>query len=417
MKIWRWVLLLLLVAAVAAFGWHWIAADPGYVLVRMRGWRVETSVVTLLVLLLLAWAVLVLLWRALRWPFAAMSRRHRRVGRKRLAQGLVAMFEGRHGDAERSLHKAARYSSLRGPALLAAAEAARQRGAPARALETLDQATHETPQAARVLRARALRDMDRADEAVQLLSAEADAGTLPPDGWRELVESALAAGLPIRARGALEPLRKSAALAPAAYQQTETRVLREALQAAPNVEALNGLWRGLSRAQRSNAVLIAAYARNAGDYGSDLAAMDEIEAALRQNWDRELVLAYGELDGNNPDARIRLAEKWLDKHADDSALLTTLGRMCAREHLWGKAREYLQRALAIDANNAGAWEALGDAASGENDPAAAAHYYRNASLVARGVAPNAMDGSTMIEAEVPSLEERTDQGLPRLPNA
>lgn len=417
MRIWRWVLLLLLVAAIAAFGWHWIAVDPGYVLLRMRGWRVEMSVVTLLVLLLLTWALLSLLWRALHWPFGAMTRRRHRLGRKHLAQGLVAMFEGRHDQAERSLHKAARQTSLRGPALLAAAEAARQHGQTARALETLDLATQETPQAARVLRARTLCAMDRADEAVQLLSAEAEAGTLPPAGWHALVESALAADLPIRARGALESLRKSSALTPAAYQALETRVLREALPAAPSAEALNGLWRSLSRGQRSNPQLIAAYARSAGRHGSNLAAMDEIEAGLRQNWNRELVVVYGELQGSDPDARIHRAEKWLDKHPDDSPLLTTLGRMCAREHLCGKARQYLQRALALDTGNACTWEALGDVSSGEGEPAQAAHCYRNALLVSRGGVAEASDGTILIEAELPSLEERTDQGLPRLPNA
>jgi len=31
MRLWRWLLLLVIVAAVAAFGWHWVAEDPGYV--------------------------------------------------------------------------------------------------------------------------------------------------------------------------------------------------------------------------------------------------------------------------------------------------------------------------------------------------------------------------------------------------
>jgi HemY protein len=67
-KLWRWLLLLIVVAALAAFGWHWVAEDPGYVLVRLRGWRVETTVVAALVIVLLAWAILTGLWRLARWP-------------------------------------------------------------------------------------------------------------------------------------------------------------------------------------------------------------------------------------------------------------------------------------------------------------------------------------------------------------
>src|SRR5690606_8964272 len=104
---------------------------------------------------------------------------HRRVSRKRLSEGLVALAEGRHGDAERALGRAARHGPQRGPALLAAATAAAQRGDTVRALEALDQAASEAPQAARVLRARTLRRDGRAAEALALLSSEADAGKLP----------------------------------------------------------------------------------------------------------------------------------------------------------------------------------------------------------------------------------------------
>ena len=124
MRLWRWVLLLVIVAALAAFGWHWVAEDPGYVLLRMRGWRVETTVVAAIVVLLLAWALLSLLWRLLRWPFGALSRRHRRLSQQRLGEGLVALIEGRHGDAERDPNRGGQLDSLRGPAPLASAEPA-----------------------------------------------------------------------------------------------------------------------------------------------------------------------------------------------------------------------------------------------------------------------------------------------------
>lgn len=127
MNLWRWILLLVAVAAVAAFGWHWVAEDPGYVLVRLRGWQAELSVVAAVVVLLLAWALLVAAWRLTRWPFGALSRRHRRVSQQRLGEGLVALMEGRHGDAERDLNRASRLDTLRGPALLAWAEAASDR--------------------------------------------------------------------------------------------------------------------------------------------------------------------------------------------------------------------------------------------------------------------------------------------------
>jgi HemY protein len=185
MKLWRWILALVIVAALAAFGWHWVAQDPGYVLVRMRGLTIQTTVLAAIVLLLLLWVLLGALWRAARWPFGAYSRRHQRTSRQRLADGLVALMEGRHGDAERDLHRASRLRALRGPALLAAAEAASRRGEHGRAVEALDQAAQIAPRAARVLRARVLRRDGRPGEALALLTPEADSGTLSPGGWRD----------------------------------------------------------------------------------------------------------------------------------------------------------------------------------------------------------------------------------------
>ena len=43
MRVWRWILLLVIVAALAAIGWHWVAADPGYVLLRLGKSRADTG--------------------------------------------------------------------------------------------------------------------------------------------------------------------------------------------------------------------------------------------------------------------------------------------------------------------------------------------------------------------------------------
>lgn len=413
MKLWRWVLLLLVVAAIAAFGWHWVAEDPGYVLIRLHSWRVQTSLVVALVGLLLLWAILTFVWRAIRWPLGALSARHRRVSYQRLAQGFVALYEGRHGEAERALGRAARHATLRAPALLAAADAARRRGATQRALEILDEASQEAPQAARVLRARTLRDAGRAAESLQLLGPESDNGKLSPAGWREWVEAALAAGQPERARAGLEPLRKSGGLSAGACAALESRVLRAALDAASSADALKDLWRGLSRGQRAEPALIVSYARRAAHFGAGLAAMDEIEGALKREWNDDVLRVYGELDGDNAEARIRRAEKWLDAHAEDPVLLATLGRMCARQGLWGKAHDYLQRALALQPTPQ-AWEALGDVASGQSDNAAAANCYQNALKLQRGDDTTALPASIEAEGD-PSPEERGEHGLPRLP--
>jgi HemY protein len=414
MRLWRWILLLVVVAALAAFGWHWVAEDPGYVLVRIRGWQAETSLLAAVVILLLAWALLVGLWRLARWPFGALSRRHRRLSRQRLGEGLVALTEGRHGDAERDLNRASRLGALRGPALLASAEAASRRGEHGRALETLDEAAQVAPRAARVLRARVLRRDGRPAEALALLAPDADANQLSPGGWRELVLAALASGDTRRAREALEPLQKSGALGARGYATLEERVLVASLEAAPDAAALNTLWSQLPKTQRRLPAAIDAYARRAAGFGLVLPAMDELDSALRREWSPALVDTWGALPGGDMEARLRRAEGWLDAHPNDPALLLAAGRLCVRLKLWGKARQYLERSLAL-APGAGAWEALGDACAGQGDATQAQRCYRNALAAVRGESvPPAATAAGGIDTRGIAVEERDQHGVPRL---
>ncbi|GLQ98473.1 heme biosynthesis HemY N-terminal domain-containing protein [Dyella mobilis] len=419
MKVWRWILLLVIVAALAAFGWHWVAEDPGYVLVRFRGYTMQTSLLAAIVLLLLAWMVITALWRLVRWPFGAFSRRHRRLSQQRLAEGLVALMEGRHGDAERDLGRASRLDTLRGPALLAAAEASSRRGEHSRALESLDEAAQFAPRAARVLRARVLRRDGRPGEALALLTSEADSGNLSPGGWREYALAALASGDTRRAREALGPLQKSGVLGARAYNTLETQVLVAGINAATDGSELNTLWSQLPKTQRRAPVVIDAYARKAAGYGLELPAMDEVESALRREWSSLLVETYGTLPGGDLEARLRRAESWQDAHPNDAGLLLALGRMCVRLSQWAKAHQYLERALAL-APSANAWEALGDTYTGQGDATLAQRCYRNAIAIARGENTEALPSKNVIGGRLDTrpiaIEERDEHGVPRLRN-
>jgi len=356
-----------------------------------------------------------LAWWLLRWPFGALSRRHRRISRKRLADGMVALAEGRHAEAGRALERASQHAPLRAPALLAAAEAAQRRGEPARALETLDEAGQYAPQAARMLRARILRREGRHDEALALLLPEADAGRLPPSGWHELALSALAAGQPQRARAALDPLRKSNALGARGFAALETRVLAAALESASDVESLHGLWNGMSRQQRAPAEVVAAFARRSARFNSSLAAMDEIEGALRREWSPQLVALYGEFADDDAPARLRAAESWLAAHPNDATLLTALGRLALRTQQPQRAREYLRRAVGLQSDAADGWEALGEAHSALGEQADAMRCYANALRAMRGGAIALSPRDATRDTGVVAVEERDQHGLPRLP--
>ena len=148
----RWLVLALIIVVLLAALFVWLATDPGYVLIRFRGWQIESTVIGAVAVLIAAWIALGIIWWLLRWPFGALSRRHRRISHERLRDGLVAMTEGRNVEAHRTLQRASQYSSLSSPALLAAAEAAHRHGDTTRALESLDEAAQHAPEAARTAR-------------------------------------------------------------------------------------------------------------------------------------------------------------------------------------------------------------------------------------------------------------------------
>ncbi|MGH8145105.1 MAG: heme biosynthesis HemY N-terminal domain-containing protein [Rhodanobacteraceae bacterium] len=410
----RWFVLSLIIIVLAAIAFVWFSSDPGYVLIRFRGWRIEATVIGAIAILVAAWIAIGIVWWLIRWPFGALSRRHRRISHERLRDGLVALNEGRNVEANRTLQRAAQYSSLRSPALLAAAEAAHRHGDTTRALEALDEATQHAPDAARILRAHILRENGRAEEALQLLSPGAEAGKLPPAGWHEYALAALSLHQPDKARAALEPLRKSDMLGGTEYATLVIDVLRGSLAQAPDATTLADLWKRATRPQRQMPALLEAYARRAAQLDTADAALDEIEAALKREWDPALIAAYG--DATPPDeaaTRLRTAARWLDMHPDDDTLLRTLGVLSLRASDPRRACEYLVRALAIKPS-AASWAALGEVQSAAGEPDDATRCYANAWKCEQGEAIGPAPHEAGIDTAQFALEERDEHGMPRL---
>ncbi len=419
MKLWRTILALLVVAVIAALAWHWLAIDPGYLQLRMHGTTIETSVVVAIACLLLLWTVLTATWHLLRWPFHYWSHSVQRRGRERLAGGLTAFAEGEYAKAERCLAKAANHAAFRTPALLVLARAAHERGAENRATQALNDVGAEGSRAADTLRARFLIDNGRNADALALLKASAATNTLSLRGWRLLIDSALTAGDTQAALDALPVLARSQSLTPDLQSDVETRVLAAALATAANAEKLNAAWSTAARAQRRRPELIAAFARRAAALHQTLAAMDEIESAERREWNDELATCYADLGPDELPARTRKAEGWLAIAPNSAELFTAIGRLYVQQELWSKAEEPLERALGI-AESARAWEALAKCRKGEGDAASANTCYANALRVARGepttpVNPRLPRGP--VDTRPVAFEERSEHGVPRLPQA
>ena len=347
----RWILRLgifLALALVAAVVGFYLRRDAGMIYLRFHGWEVETTVVFLgVAVLLLGLLALALYTMVVRWPRRFGWRRRARAT-ARLDQGLVLAFEGKLHDAQRSLLAASTEPLQRLSALLSAAEVAHRRGETGlvddilRNASELERGRQIAPLLADAWRAE--RGDESAFEAVVSRAAQSDA---PPLVLRTLVEGLLARG---RAEEALAPLQRLAEarqIGDREFALLERRVLAQALERAPDREALDALWQRFGKQERRDRTVLAALIQAESRLGSrDLAAV-AIEAALTKEWSEELAELYAQAPVEQASPRIKRAEKMLAKYPKSPGLLLALARWCRIEQIFGKAQEYLRLSLSL----------------------------------------------------------------------
>ncbi len=105
-----------------------------------------------------------------------------------------------------------------------------------------------------------------------------------------------------------------------------------------------------------------------------------VEEGLERQWDAALLAIYSECLSADVRQQLERAETWLEQHPRDAVLLLTLGRLCARQGLWGKARSYLEASLSIEPTHSAHLE-LGRLLEREGKPAEAAAEYQKALVV------------------------------------
>jgi len=347
MRIGLWALFAVLLGAFVA---HFVLEDRGYVLVNFRGYVVEMSVpglVLMLVALYLAVRGIVALARLPRSLQTNVAQRRARRGGESVGRGLMHLIEGDFARAERLL---TRSSDAPSAGYLLAARAAQSQGATARRDEWLKLAYDASPESRpAVLLAQAELELDAGDpDAAQATLERLE--ELKPDQpgavgllarvYRARDDApALAALLPRLGRAHMAASERDALAADALRMELASPDLRDA--------RLDEIWRGLAKDLRASPALIALRARALDRLGRGNEAERELRAALKNDWHRDLVLAYGEVHGADGTKQLKQAEAWLKTYAEDPALLLTAARLCIQGELWGKARSYLESSIAL----------------------------------------------------------------------
>jgi HemY protein len=362
MRLFIWIIFLFAAAiglAVAA------RFNPGNVVFFYPPYRVDLSMNFFILLTGLLFVLLYGLLKAIRITknMPAKVARYRREKRERegnlaFREALKAFFEGRFGHAERAASRASLAPDNAGLAALLGARAAHRLQETERRDQWLatagEDASLKTAKLMTVIEL--LVDEERPEAALDAVKE------LNASGTRHIHALRLALKANQRAQNWPEVLRltrsldKNKALHPVLSKRLRELAYEDVLtDRNQDAEALRRIWSEIPAQERLQPfiALRAANAFNARGLHDDAAKI--VEAALTVEWDSRLVHAYRKsaaIEGSPKLlSQIEKCEEWLAKRPADAELALTLGTLCLKQKLWGKAQRYLEQSLsdAIDA--------------------------------------------------------------------
>jgi HemY protein len=143
-------------------------------------------------------------------------------------------------------------------------------------------------------------------------------------------------------------------------------------------------WTMIPKKLRREPLIIDAYVRERMHHAGTDDCEVLIRKTLQRQWDPALVRLYGLVQGADNDRQLDFAEGLLREHPHDPVLLLTIGRLCRRASLWGKARSSLEASLA-QLPSSEVCQELATLLEQEGDHAAAVNCYRRGLHLATGV--------------------------------
>ncbi len=359
----KFLLLSLLALLLAVTIGSLAGSDSGYVMMTIAGWTIQTTATLFVIVLFLGFLLLYFAVRSL-VRFVELPKdvqiwqkhRHQRRAEKYLTQGLINMTEGRWKQAERDFCKAAPYSRAPYVNYLCAARAAQELHAVDRRDEYLRLAYHNNPDASLavgITQAELQLSEHQTEQALATLKhlenkqpGQNQVKQLLLDTYTDLNDwQSVLNIIPSIEKTSLYPREQIQARQLEAY----AGLLKEA-GAREDKQTLNSIWAKIPRKLKQHFYLIEVYVTERLRFDNTADCELLLKTALKRQWDHMLVRLYGLVVAVDPSKQQATAESWLNNHTRDAVLLLTLGRICLRNELWGKARDYLQDSIDVQAN-------------------------------------------------------------------
>jgi HemY protein len=359
--------------------------NNGYVLLVWPPWRAELSLNFAIMLALSVFFIAYVLVRTIiitaTMPSrvrAFQKRRSENRARAVFNEALVNFFEGRFGRAEKAASAALKAGES--PALSAMLAARAAHGM--RAYATRDKylaksaSTDPNEDAMRLMaQAEMLLDERRYYDALDVLKR------LPEKHTAALRLELRAQQMAMNWERVLALIpqleRRRVFERPVVAQLRRQAVIESLKRKAVDDKSLREYWDRLPAEDQYEPRIAATAAQSFIALGGCQEAHKIVEEGLERQWDSALLAIYSECLGTDVRQQLERAEKWLEQHPRDAVLLLTLGRLCAHQGLWGKARSYLEASLSIEPTHSAHLE-LGRLLEREGKPAEAAAAYQKA---------------------------------------
>ena len=357
------LLLSLLALLIAVLIGSLAGSDTGYVMLTISGWTIQTSATFFVIVLFLSFILVYFVARTV-VRFIHMPEdiriwrlhRHQRRAEKYLTEGLIHMTEGRWQLAERDFCKASPYSRAPYVNYLCAARAAQESGNVERRDDYLRLAYQNNPDASLAVGITQAELQLSQKQTEQALATLKDLQLKQPDQnqVKQLLLNTYTDLHDWQSVLSLMPaIEKKGLYSPEQLQSKQLEAYAGLLKEAGKLkdrEQLDKIWNNIPRKLKQHFYLIEVYVEERLKFDNTEDCELLLRSAIKRQWDSVLVRLYGLVNGSDPAKQLAVAESYLQTHARDAVLLLSLGRICKRNQLWGKAKDYLQESIEVQAN-------------------------------------------------------------------
>jgi HemY protein len=397
---WRFIWLLIILIASVWLGLQ-IAKDPGLAFFSYKQWSVEmplwfATVIFIATLFILYFLITFfdnvsrLVYRFKSW----LHWRRKHNAYSKTNRGLMELIEGRFKNAEHDLLEGLSQSDATLVNYLALAKAAHEQAAYDRRDTYLRKAHAAAPDADVVIGLTSAQLQMSQGQLEQALATLKHLKSLAPKHVLvlKLLERVYVHLGDWHALLALLPkLYKAGVVNREQLTMLEKKVYEEILKSFNSREAglsdLHDLWETVPRKLQKEPGVIYCYAKQLLNYPDDGHEIEYlIYKVLKKTWDMPLAKLYGIVKTTDPKKQLSHAETLLKQYPNEAVLLLSLGRICVRSQLWGKARSYFQESLNLEAH-ADTFAEYGKLLEHLGDSTAAMESYRDGLDLTRSYSP------------------------------